>query len=262
MSKSEVHRLRSIRQYLLIGLSFLFSGGIALLVYDPVQGLTMTYWLVVLLALGLNILLVYQIQIIWTEIDRREQSEKMVQALMTKREELERELKTLYAEKEHAKVDTRNIEQQLDDLFASTDGDTQTTYIESYFRIVGKEWQLMQGLFFLRQEDAVFRIAARYAYYNTEPDMQFVAGETLLGQVAKEGQPLYIDHVETESIIVASGTGSSRPCSIYIVPFTPQKEKECCAVFELAFVKPLDEKERDMLTRFTERVAAELEKKA
>lgn len=119
----------------------------------------------------------------------------------------------------------------------------------------------MQGLLFMRQEDDVFRKVAHYAYYSNESDLQFVSGETLLGQVVKEGKPLYIDHVESESIVVASGTGSCMPCSVYIVPFA-EREKKCNGVFELAFVKPLDEKERELLARFTERISVEIEKKA
>ena len=262
MRKSEVNRLRSIRQYLLIGLSFLFSGGIALLAFEPSHGFTLSYALILILALALNSLLIYQIQIIWTEINRRVQSEKMIQSLMTKREELERELKILYTQKEQEKIDTRNIEQQIEDLVASTKGDNRSTYIGSYFQIVGKEWQLMQGLFFLKNKDDVFQLAARYAYFNTQKDLEFVSGETLLGQVAKEREPLYIDHVESETIIVASGTGSSKPCSIYIIPLILPDENCCCGVFELAFVKALNVKEREMLIRFTERIAAEFEKKA
>ena len=262
MGKSEVHRLRSIRQYLLVGLSFLFSGGIALLVYDAVRSLTLSYWLVILLALALNFLLLYQIQIIWMEIRRREKSEKALQSHVERCDELEQELKMLHAEKEQAHVDTRDVEQQIDDLLASVLGDSRTSYIESYFTLVGQKWELMQGLLYLRQEDDVFRIAARYAYYNEQSDLDFVVGETLLGQVAKEEQALYIDRVDTESIIVVSGTGSSRPCSLYIVPFTLEGEKVCWGVLELAFFKTLDEKERELLARFTERVATEFEKKS
>ena len=261
MSKSEVNRLRSIRQYLLIGLSFLFSGGIALLAYSPSNGLTVSYGFIIALALGLNVLLIYQIQVIWTEINRRVQSEKMIQALMTKREELEKELRALYAEKEQENVDTRNADQLLEDLVSEVQGSEFQTYVDSYFQIVGKEWQLMQGLLFMRQEDDVFRKVAHYAYYSNDSDLQFVSGETLLGQVVKEGKPLYIDHVESESIVVASGTGSCMPCSVYIVPFA-EREKKCNGVFELAFVKPLDEKERELLARFTERISVEIEKKA
>ncbi len=261
MSKSEVNRLRSIRQYLLIGLSFLFSGGIALLAYSPSNGLTASYAFIIALALGLNVLLIYQIQLIWTEINRRLQSEKMIQALMTKREELEKELRALYAEKEQENVDTRNAEQLLGDLVAEVQGGEFQTYVDSYFQIVGNEWQLMQGLLFMRQEDDVFRKVAHYAYYSNEAELQFVSGETLLGQVVKEGKPLYIDHVESESIIVASGTGACMPCSVYMIPFA-QQGKICNGIFELAFVKPLDEKERDLLTRFTERISIEIEKKA
>ena len=129
MSKSEVNRLRSIRQYLLIGLSFLFSGGIALLAYSPSNGLTVSYGFIIALALGLNVLLIYQIQVIWTEINRRVQSEKMIQALMTKREELEKELRALYAEKEQENVDTRNADQLLEDLVSEVQGSEFQTYI-------------------------------------------------------------------------------------------------------------------------------------
>ena len=53
MAKSEVKRLRSIRQYLLISLSFLLSGGIILLAYRPAEGLAPQYWAIVLLSIGL-----------------------------------------------------------------------------------------------------------------------------------------------------------------------------------------------------------------
>ena len=176
-------------------------------------------------------------------------------------EELEKELRALYAEKEQENVDTRNAEQLLKDLVAEVQGGEFQTYVDSYFQIVGNEWQLMQGLLFMRQEDDVFRKVAHYAYYSNEAELQFVSGETLLGQVVKEGKPLYIDHVESESIIVASGTGACMPCSVYMIPFA-QQGKICNGIFELAFVKPLDEKERDLLTRFTERISIEIEKKA
>jgi hypothetical protein len=260
MSKSEVQRLRSIRQLLLLSLSFLISGGIVLLAYSQDQGITVGYLGIILLSLSLNFLLIFQIQVIWVEIRRRTQCEAMVQKLSEQKDDLERQLKALLAEKEQGKVDTRNREQQLADLSMAIQGESFEAYVDSYFLLVGKEWQLMQGLLFMRGEDDVYRIRSHYAYYSEHADLEFVSGETLLGQVVKEGEPLYIDNVASETILVASGTGSSKPCSLYLIP-VKMSDGIVRGIFELAFVKTLEENDRELLLRLTERMAIELEKK-
>ncbi len=262
MAKSEVKRLRSIRQYLLISLSFLLSGGIILLAYRPAEGLAPQYWAIVLLSIGLIAVLVYQIRVTRGEIDRREEGERMIQTLSEENGELERQLKLLKDEKEQGKNDLRDRNQQLSDLLSQLKGDTRAAYLDSYFRLLGTQWELMQGLLFMKHDDGVYRIEARYAYFSSAADLEFRVGETLLGQVVKENNPLFLEGVESESIIVGSGTGSSKPCSLYMLPIIGSEGGESSqGVFELAFVKTLDVDARDMLTRFTDRVVQEIEKR-
>lgn len=261
MVKSEVKRLRGIRQYLLISLSFLLSGGIVLLAYRPTEGLVAQYWAIVILSICLIAVLVYQIRAIRGEIERREEGEKMIQALSDEKGELERQLKLLRDEKDQGKDDLRDRNQQLSDLLSTLQGDSREAYLDSYFSLLGSQWELMQGLLFIRQDDGVYRVKARYAYFSSAADLEFRVGETLLGQVVKENEPLFLEDVESESIMVASGTGRSKPCCLYMLPVMSKGGNVSLGVFELAFVKTLDENARDMLMRLTAKVVQEIEKR-
>ncbi len=262
MGKSEVKRLRSLRQYLLISLSFLFSGGVILLSFRPEEGLAMRYWAVVLLSIALVAVLVYQIRVIQGEIERREEGEAIIQSLLGEKEELEYQLQQLQDAQTQSVQDTRDRDQQLSDLVNAVSGESRDSFLDSYFRQVGYHWGLMQGLLFEVQEDEVYRVTARYAYFSSAADLEFRVGETLLGQVVKDKQPLFLENVESETIIVASGTGSSKPCSLYMIPVMAGGDgKSALGIFELAFVKELDLGARDMLLRFTDRIVQEIEKR-
>ena len=238
MSKTEVQQLRGIRQYLLISLALLLTGGIALLAYSKESGLTIYFWAIILLSLLIDAALIYQAYIIKIDTIRRLDAEYMLQSVTAKKEELEKELQQLLADREIGKAEKRNREEQLTDLIAELQGDSLQAYLDSYF-------------------------IAHYAYFSNDPELEFVSGETILGQVVKEGKPLYVDNVESESIMVVSGSGSSKPCNLFFVPLCPSLPTgDCSAIVELAFMKQLGENDRDMLIKFTESMATHLEKKA
>ncbi len=263
MSKTEVQQLRGIRQYLLISLALLLTGGIALLAYSKESGLTIYFWAIILLSLLIDAALIYQVYIIKLDTIRRLDAEYMLQSVTAKKEELEKELQQLLADRELGKAEKRNREEQLTDLIAELQGDSLQAYLDSYFKIVGTKWELMQAVLYRRQDDNHFRPIAHYAYFSNDPELEFVSGETILGQVVKEGKPLYVDNVESESIMVVSGSGSSKPCNLFFVPLCPSLPTgDCSAIVELAFMKQLGENDRDMLIKFTESMATHLEKKA
>ena len=185
----------------------------------------------------------------------------MIQALSDEKGELERQLKLLRDEKDQGKNDLRDRNQQLSDLLSTLQGDSREAYLDSYFSLLGSQWELMQGLLFIRQDDGVYRVKARYAYFSSAADLEFRVGETLLGQVVKENEPLFLEDVESESIMVASGTGRSKPCCLYMLPVMSKGGNVSLGVFELAFVKTLDENARDMLMRLTAKVVQEIEKR-
>ena len=101
------------------------------------------------------------------------------------------------------------------------------------------EIEIMSGLFFYRDQHDTFTAMASYAFPHNEAPRQFVEGEGLNGQVAKNGQVQVIRNIPEQYGSVFSGLGSGKPAYLAIIPLVV--EEHTIAVIEVAGFRWSDE---------------------
>jgi CheY-like chemotaxis protein/HAMP domain-containing protein len=109
------------------------------------------------------------------------------------------------------------------------------------------------GALFLSQDQAL-NLLGRYAYraHDSVPE-QFARGEGLVGQVAADKKPLFMDDVPADYVLVGSALGQSIPRSIAAVPLI--FEDQVKGVVELAALQPFSEDHRKFIGRVAEGIA-------
>lgn len=138
------------------------------------------------------------------------------------------------------------------ELLSSLEGQGKAL-LESYYRVLGKEWQLVQGLAYVADGEGVFRPVSTYAYYSEGGDApSFRLGETLTGQVVKEGAPLFLSDLPAGYRIVTSGLGRGVPTHLYILPLRGSGQGKVYGAVELAFFQSLREADRHLIVELTE----------
>jgi len=102
-----------------------------------------------------------------------------------------------------------------------------------------KEFNIVQGLFFIRNEQEEFSMKGQYAYYSEEQPRSFVEGDTLPGQVAKNQKILKVPNIPEGYITILSGLGNSSPKVLVIIPIVIKDKTQ--AIIELASFSDFDE---------------------
>ncbi len=109
---------------------------------------------------------------------------------------------------------------------------------------IGKFYELAQGELYLKQSDNKkdkLVLMATYAYYIPEEKIfEFEIGEGLVGQVAKQGDPINLDNIPEGYITVSSGLGSGTPNNMAIFPITNKKKQNILGIIEIASFKPYE----------------------
>ncbi len=112
-------------------------------------------------------------------------------------------------------------------------------YTERILQNLAKEFEIVQGIFYLKNENtSEFNAASTYAWTAGKTPAPFVTGEGLPGQVAKDKTIMNVEHVP-ENYIIVSGLGSSSPDNLLIVPLL--LNKETIGVIELASFRKFDD---------------------
>ncbi len=135
-----------------------------------------------------------------------------------------------------------NYGEWVDGLLKKAKKENLTVFSESLLALLAKEFEVVQALYFsLDKKSGNFTKIADYAYYSDVPPREFMTGETISGQVAKNRQVMKIADIPESYITVLSGLGSSSPSNLVIVPVVI--ENESVGVIELAFFTEPGEKE-------------------
>ncbi|GEM_PF-2109680 len=116
---------------------------------------------------------------------------------------------------------------------------------EEILSCIGKFYEIAQGELYLKQSEKdkdKLLLAATYAYYVPEGKIfEFEIGEGLIGQVAKQGEPINLDNIPEGYITVYSGLGSATPTNMIIFPIKSKQSDNVIGVIELASFKPFSE---------------------
>jgi transcriptional regulator with GAF, ATPase, and Fis domain len=132
--------------------------------------------------------------------------------------------------------------------------DNVAAYAEKTLQNVARELDIVQGLVFvLNDADQLFHLSGEYAYYSEELPRSFPLGETLSGQVAKNGKLLNVKELPDGYITILSGLGKSSPHHLIIAPIVHSDKS--IGVLELASFKPFGENEELLVRRICESMA-------
>lgn len=109
-------------------------------------------------------------------------------------------------------------------------------YSEKLLSNIAKEFDIVQGLFFIKdKQNEEFRVVGKYAYFGEEEPRNFKLGETLSGQAAKNRTVLNLKDIPENYVTILSGLGSSSPNHLLIIPIVLNDES--IGVIELASFK-------------------------
>jgi hypothetical protein len=135
-----------------------------------------------------------------------------------------------------------NFKEWADNLLKKAKKENIEAFAESLLGLLSKEFEVVQGLYFnLEKKSGNFIKMADYAYYSDVPPREFMIGETISGQVAKNQKVMKITDIPEGYITVLSGLGSSSPSNLLIMPLI--NENETIGIVELAFFREPIEKE-------------------
>ncbi len=140
-------------------------------------------------------------------------------------------------EEEEIEEELLNVENYIKKILPKTDSKLSLEkYTEKVLSNIAKEFDIVQGLFFIKdREKDLYFIAGKYAYFGDEEPKNFNLGETLSGQVAKNKIALNLKDIPDNYVTILSGLGSSSPNHLIIVPIIV--EDVTIAIIELASFK-------------------------
>ncbi|MGE0090332.1 MAG: GAF domain-containing protein [Bacteroidales bacterium] len=118
---------------------------------------------------------------------------------------------------------------------------TTTKFTEKILSNLAKEFDFVQGLFFIREKGTnEFNLSGKYAYFGDTDPEGFKIGETLSGQAAFNKTIVYLNEIPENYVSILSGLGSSSPRYLLIIPVV--FNNETIAVIELASFKEMESK--------------------
>ncbi|BDD10291.1 hypothetical protein FUAX_27230 [Fulvitalea axinellae] len=117
-----------------------------------------------------------------------------------------------------------------------------------------KTLDAVQGVVYQTEEFEGKRYAvshAAYAFSMPESErLRFEFGEGVVGQVAKEGNPLNVENVPEGHMLVRSGLGEASPQHLYVTPI--RVDGKVSGVLEVASFRKLDNNDRAMVDAASE----------
>ncbi|MCD4835163.1 MAG: GAF domain-containing protein [Bacteroidales bacterium] len=132
-------------------------------------------------------------------------------------------------------------------------------YTEKLLSNIAKEFDVVQGLFFVKEKESdIFNIAGKYAYFGDEEPKSFSLSETLSGQVAKNKTTLNLKEIPENYVTILSGLGSSSPNHLIIIPII--LEDKTIAIVELASFKEFKRNFSDLLEGMSDQIGKALMK--
>jgi len=112
---------------------------------------------------------------------------------------------------------------------------TVIKFAETLLSNMAKEFELVQGIFYLENNDKKYVHIALYAYTAEKPPIPFSPGETLPGQAVKNKKVSIISDIPTPYLIVYSGTGQALPVNLVFAPLVAKDDVP--GLLELSFFK-------------------------
>ncbi len=140
---------------------------------------------------------------------------------------------------ESEEIDIESIEEKI--LPGKNKKLDQEKFCENILINLAREYDIVQGLFYVRQKNTDnFTICNKYAYYGEEEPKDFELGKTLSGQTAKDQKVITLSKIPENYMTILSGLGSSSPNTLILIPLI--HEEKTIGLIELASFKQYDKK--------------------
>lgn len=112
------------------------------------------------------------------------------------------------------------------------------------------------GAMYVRSDDGTMRRIGAYGFTHTETERaEIIApGSTLASKVAEENRLMVLDQLPPDYIKVSSALGDTPPRAVVIAPF--HNHGKVKGVFEIAFLRPVEQREREFLGFIAQSVGA------
>lgn len=111
-------------------------------------------------------------------------------------------------------------------------------YCEAILQNLAVKLNIVQGLFYIKEENDTFKAIARYAFYSEDLPPSFKIGENIPGQAMKDRRIVIIQNIPDQYIPVVSGLGKSKPKSLVMIPVFADNEP--VGLMEIAVFKTID----------------------
>ncbi|MCK5029121.1 MAG: GAF domain-containing protein [Bacteroidales bacterium] len=154
--------------------------------------------------------------------------------------------------------ETSNMEYYLNKILPKENAKLDLVkYTEKILNNIAKEFDIVQGLFFVKEKKTgMFNIAGKYAYFGEEQPKSFKSGETLSGQVAKNKTTLNLKEIPEDYVTILSGLGSSSPNNLLLIPII--LNDETVGVIELASFKKFGKIIIELFESISDKIGKEL----
>lgn len=123
---------------------------------------------------------------------------------------------------------------------------------------ISKKLNIVQGVIFLRDKDNKFKMNGTYAYYSEEDVRDFVEGEGISGQVAKNKRILNISNIPPNYVTILSGLGNGSPNHLIIFPLLI--ENNVIGICELASFEKFDRNAELLIEKLSVEIGKYIEK--
>ncbi|MCG8411443.1 MAG: GAF domain-containing protein [Bacteroidales bacterium] len=131
-----------------------------------------------------------------------------------------------------------NIKEYIQRIIPKEKSKDIEKYTERILSNIAKEFDVVQGLFFIKERTSdIFKNISKYAYLGEQEPQNFKLGETLSGQVAKNKTMLHLKDIPENYVTILSGLGTSSPNNLLIIPVV--HNHVTIGIIELALFKEI-----------------------
>ncbi len=131
-------------------------------------------------------------------------------------------------------------------------------FSEKLLANLAKEYDLVQGVVFVKSTENVFKKSGAYALYHEDEVQDFKEGVGIAGQVAINKELINISNLPEKYLTVLSGLGSSAPANLVIFPVL--NENVTIGVVEIATFVKMDKLAEQVLKVLSRRLGEQINK--
>ena len=132
------------------------------------------------------------------------------------------------------------------------------SFSEKLLANLAKQYDLVQGIVFIKDEDGVFNMSGAYALYKEDEIHGFKEGVGITGQVAANKELINISNLPKKYLTVLSGLGSSAPTNLIIFPIL--NDNTTIGIVELATFVKMDKLAEQVLKVLSRRIGEQIGK--